>query len=301
MHFAGQEHQHPKRRSLEDQRRLAGALALVAMYMLAEVVGGLWANSLALLADAGHMLSDCAALALSVFAIWIARRPATPRRSYGYYRAEILAALVNGATLIAISIFIFVEAAQRLVAPPRVEGELLMLIALGGLVVNVLGLWIVAGRRSESLNVRGAWLHMASDALGSVAAIAAGLGVWAFSWNWVDPIASILIGLLVIRSAWHLVSEAVAILMESTPGHIDVDQVRDRLMALPGTSEVHDLHIWTITSGVEALSAHVVIEDGCSHDALLKQIREELYRQFGIDHITIQLEPLGFEERRAVF
>lgn len=292
---------HAHARTAGDERRLAWALALIAIYMIAEFAGGLLANSLTLLADAGHMLSDCAALALSLFAIWIARRPATPRRTYGYYRAEILAALVNGATLIAISIVIFVEAFERLHAPPAVKAGLMTIVALGGLAVNLFGMWILSAGRAGSLNIRGAWLHMLGDALGSVAALVAGILIQWRGWYWVDPVASVAIGLLVIHSAWNLVSEAVAILMESTPHHIDADEVHDCLMNLPGTSEVHDLHIWTITSGVEALSAHIVVEDGQTHEAILTQVRNELHARFGIDHITIQLEPHGFEERRMPF
>lgn len=286
-------------RSARNQRSLAWALILVAGYMVAEIVGGLMANSLALLADAGHMLSDAAALSLSLFAMWIARRPPNARRTYGYYRAEILAALVNGATLIAIAIIIVIEAIKRFGSPPEVQGLLMTSIAVGGLAVNVAGLWILSGGRSESLNVRGAWLHMLTDALGSVAVIVAGAGIWAFGWYWIDPAASVAIALLVVHSAWALVAEAVAILMESTPGHLDIDEVRNVLVAIDGVQEVHDLHVWTITSGFEALSAHVVIDEVQAHAAMLSKIRQLVHDRFGIDHVTIQLEPEGFEEHRA--
>ncbi len=292
-------HQHNsshESRSIRDQKRLTWALVLVVGYMVAEIIGGLAANSLALLADAGHMFSDSAALLLSVFAVWIARRPPTPRRTYGYYRAEILAALINGATLIAISGWIFVEAIHRFSAPPAVQGKLLTMIAVGGLIVNLVGLVILGQGKSDSLNVRGAWLHMLTDTLGSVAAITAGILIWAVGWNWVDPVASALIGLLVIHSAWNLVTEAVAILMESTPGHIDLDEVRNALISVSGTREVHDLHVWTITSGLDALSAHVIIDEGQQSHTLLAEIRRMLHLRFGIDHMTIQIEPLDFRE-----
>jgi cobalt-zinc-cadmium efflux system protein len=272
-------------------------LALVLLYLVAEVIGGWWANSLALLADAGHMLSDAAALGLALFALWIAQRPADPRRTFGYYRAEILAALANGATLIAIAVYIFIEAFRRLAEPPEVMGGLMMGVACGGLVVNVIGLWILNAGKHGSLNVRAAWLHVLGDTLGSVGAIVAGILMWAFQWYWADPVASVLIGALVLYSAWALVKESVAVLMESTPQNLDVDQIRDSIIAIDGVLAVHDLHIWTITSGLNSLSAHVVVRDGADHAAVLRDVREALHEQFGIDHLTIQIEPAGFEER----
>jgi cobalt-zinc-cadmium efflux system protein len=261
--------------------------------MVAEVIGGLAANSLALLADAGHMFSDAAALALALFAIWFARRPATPRHTYGYYRAEILAALVNDGSLVAIALFIFVEAYQRFLDPPVVEGGLMMGVAAGGLVVNLIGLWTLHGGRDASLNVRGAWLHVLSDTLGSLQAIIAGALILWFGWQWVDPVASVVIGLLVIHSSWALMRESVAVLMECAPGSVDVDAVRDRLMAIPGAQAVGDLHVWTITSGLVALSAHVVAERPSS--AVLHDLTHELEDRFGIYHTTIQFDPPGEE------
>jgi cobalt-zinc-cadmium efflux system protein len=276
-------------------------LVLVAGYMVAEVIGGWLGNSLALLADAGHMLSDAAALALSLFAIWIARQPPTPRRTFGYYRAEILAALVNGAVLAAIALWVCYEAYQRLWAPPEVKGGLLLGVALGGLAVNLVGLWLLRRGRSESLNVRAAWLHLLTDALGSVAALAGGVLVWAFGWNWADPVASVLISLLVIYSAWGLLKEAVDVLMEGAPGHLDVDAIRNAMLAVAGVREVHALHVWTITSGLEALSAHVVAEEGRPHREVLTALRATLHDRFGIGHLTIQIEEPDFEEHRTAF
>jgi cobalt-zinc-cadmium efflux system protein len=274
---------------------LTWTLALTVGYMVAEIVGGLASGSLALLADAGHMLSDAAALGLSLFAAWIAGRPPTPQHSYGYYRAEILAALANGATLIAIAIVIFIEAVRRLSAPEEIAGPLMMGIAAGGLAVNMLGLALLHGSKGESLNIHGAWLHLVADALGSVATLVAGALVWAFDWNWADPVASVAIGLLVIYSSWQLVKQAISILMESTPGHLNVDDVRSAMIATPGVCEVHDLHIWTITSGMESLSAHVRLEAGREPHAALEDLRRALHDRFGIDHITIQIEPQGPE------
>lgn len=282
-------------------RRLTVVLVLSAGYMIAELVGGLWTGSLALLADAGHMLSDVGALGLSLFAMWVARRPPTPRKTYGYYRAEILAAVVNAATLIAVSIFIFVEAYRRFRDPPEVQGGVMFAIAAGGLAVNLAGAWVLHGGRDESLNMRGAWLHVLADALGSVGAIAAGVLIWAFDWHWADPVTSVLIGLLVAYSSWRLLAEAVGVLMEFAPRGIDVDRVRDAVLAVPGVVAMHDLHVWTITSGRVSLSAHVVSTSNGHQPALLKHIRERLREEFGITHVTIQLEPEEFEERRADF
>jgi cobalt-zinc-cadmium efflux system protein len=281
--------------------RLAWTLGLTVGYMAAEIVGGYLADSLALLADAGHMFSDAAALALSLFAAWISLRPPTPQHTYGYYRAEILAALANGATLIAISIVIFIEAIRRLNAPEPVQGTLMFAIASGGLVINLAGLAILSGGRSDSLNIRGAWLHLLTDAMGSVAAIAAGAVVWAFGWYWADPVASIAIGLLVIYSSWELVRQAIAILMESTPLHLSLEAVQEAIRSVPAVCEVHDLHVWTITSGMESLSAHVVLNPGHEQQASLECVRQVLHERFGIDHITIQIDPAGQAECRSSF
>jgi cobalt-zinc-cadmium efflux system protein len=279
-----------------NRRRLAFTLGLVAVYMVAEFVGGLLSGSLALLADAGHMLSDAAALGLSLFAISISRRPPTPRRTWGYYRIEILAALVNGVALVVLSIFILREAIERFHDPGPIEAPVLMAIATGGLLVNLVSLGILSGGRDESLNVRGAWLHVLTDALGSVQAIAAGALIWGFGWTWADPAASVLISLLVIYSAWGLLRDTVGVLMEGAPPHIDVDEVRNCLMALPCVVDVHDLHVWTITSGMESLSCHVVVEDDQSYCDALTEVRTTLHGRFGIDHLTIQVEPAEMEE-----
>lgn len=277
-----------------NRRRLLLTLLLAAGYMVAEIVGGLVTHSLALLADAGHMLSDTAALGLSLFAVWIAERPPTPQRTWGYYRVEILAALANGAALVAISVFILIEAWHRLADPPKVWGAAMMGIAAGGLAVNLIGLKILEGGRHENLNIRGAWLHVLTDALGSIGAIVAAALIWAFRWHLADPIISALIGLLVVYSAWRLVAESVAVLMENAPRGIDVDEVYRTMKATPGVVNVHDLHVWTITSGMDSLSAHVVVADGHSAGDLLSELQATLHHGFGIDHITIQIEPEDF-------
>lgn len=271
------------------RRGLAITLALVLVYMVAEVIGGIASHSLALLADAGHMLSDAAALGLALFADWFARRPATTRHTYGYYRAEILAAVVNAASLIAIALIIFIEAYIRFQAPPEVHGGVMLAVASGGLVVNLVGLVVLHRGRNETLNSRGAWLHVLSDALGSIQAIVAGGLIMAFGWYWLDPLASVLIGVLVIVASWALMRESVAVLMESAPVHVDVDDVRTCLMRIPGVQAVRDLHVWTIASGLVALSAHIAAERppaGVLHD-----LRHELEDRFGIRHTTIQFDP----------
>lgn len=293
---AGHDHSGARGRS---SSRLALVLALVSLYAVAEVVGGLLSNSLALLADAGHMLSDAAALGLSLFAIWIARRPASPRHTYGYYRAEILAAVANAATLLAIAIYIFIEAYGRLGEPPEVQGPLMMGIAGGGLVINLIGLGILHSGRSESLNVRGAWLHVLSDALGSIGAIAAGGLIWAFGWYWTDPVASVIIGLLVLHAGWQLLKEGTEVLMGAAPANIDLEEVRDALLAEPGVVDVHDLHVWTITSGLPSLSAHVVVREDRFGWETLESVRELVHDRFDIDHVTVQLETPSLQERET--
>jgi len=280
------DHHGSKERSF---KRLSMTLGLVSLYMVAEVVGGLLTNSLALLADAGHMLSDAVSLALALFALWVAQKPRSPERTFGYHRTEILAALANGVTLVAIAIYIVVEAWNRFRSPRDVDGQTMMWIAIGGLAVNLAGLWILHGGRDESLNVKGAWLHVMADTLGSVQAIVAGALIWAFGWNLADPIASVLIALLVTWSSWTLLRESVNVLMEATPGHIDAEEVEEALTAVDGVTEVHDLHVWTITSGFESLSVHARIE-GRDRVEILREMRRVIREQFEIEHSTVQLE-----------
>jgi cobalt-zinc-cadmium efflux system protein len=280
-----------------NRKALVVVLCLAATYMVVQVVGAFYTNSLALLADAGHLLSDVGAIALSLFAIWIAQKPATPRHTYGYYRTEILAALVNGAALIAISIIIFIEAYRRLMDPQPVVGGVVMMVALGGLVVNVSSLLILNRGRKESLNVRGAWLHIFTDLLGTFGVLTSGFLIWRFGWYWADPAASFAIGSLVIYASWHLLREAVGVLLEGTPAHIDPSVVREAIAGVDGVVDVHDLHIWTITSGMEALSGHVVVPDGGrAYGEVLTDVHALLHDRFGIDHVTIQAEPPWFEE-----
>jgi len=264
-------------------------LGLVLAYMCAEAVGGLLTGSLALLADAGHMLSDAASLGLALFALWIAQKPRTPERTFGYYRTEILAALVNGATLVAIAVFIVVEAWERFEGTREVDGWPMMWIAVGGLAVNLVGMAVLHGGKDESLNLRGAWLHVLSDTLGSLQAIVAGVLIWVYGWHWADPAASVLIAGLVTWSSWSLLRDAVNVLMEATPRHLDAGEIQRALAAVPGVREVHDLHVWTITSGFESLSVHVRVAER-DRDEALAELRALLRERFGIDHSTIQIE-----------
>jgi cobalt-zinc-cadmium efflux system protein len=270
-------------------RRLSLVLALSATVMVAEAVGGVLAHSLALLADAGHMLADVAALGLALFVARVAQRPATPERSYGLARLEILAALVNGAALIVIAAGIAIEAWQRLRAPPAIHGTLVVGVATLGLLTNLVSMRILHRDHDHSLNQRGAYLHVLSDALGSVGALAAGAIVLLTGWMLADPLISVAIGLLILRSAWRLVRESADILLEATPAHISLTTVHDRLAGIAGVSSVHDLHVWTLTSGVIAMSGHLVVRDPGANQRILEAAQERL-RSLGVHHMTVQME-----------
>jgi cobalt-zinc-cadmium efflux system protein len=277
-------------------------LLLTAAYMVAEAVGGWFTGSLALLADAGHMLADVAALALALLAAWFGSRPATPRKTFGYYRLEILAAFGNGVALALVSLFVIWEAYERWTAPPVVERSGLMtVVAAGGLLVNLVCAWLLHADHEKDLNVRGAWLHVIGDALGSVGAIAAGALMIFYGWYAADPLFSALIGLLIIWSSWNLIREATNVLLEGTPAHINLAAVEEAILDTSGVEDVHDLHVWTITSGRDALSAHVTHAHDVSPPELLKSLRARLHTQFGVDHLTIQMETSDFEDETFHF
>ena len=273
----------------ESRRRLALALGITAAVMVAEAVGGWLAGSLALLADSGHMLADAAALGLALFAARVAQRPATPERSFGLLRVEILAALVNGALLIAIAVGIGIEAWHRLRAPPVVDGLLLLGVAAVGLVANLVALGILHRGHQHSLNQRGAYLHVLGDLLGSVGALTAGAVVVATGWTLADPLISVLIALLVLASAWRLIKESADVLMEATPDHIALGDVHDRIATVPGVDSVHDLHVWTVTSGVVAMSGHLVVRNPTDNQPVLEEVQGRM-RDLGINHVTVQME-----------
>jgi cobalt-zinc-cadmium efflux system protein len=292
---------HKHGRASDSRRKLSLVLVLTAIYMVAEAMGGWWTGSLALMADAGHMLTDVAALGLALLAAWFSARPATSNKTFGYHRLEILAALVNGVTLVVISILILYEAYQRWASPPLVRGNVVMLIATGGLGINLISAWILHGRHEIDLNIRGAWLHVISDALGSVGAIVAGALMWLYGWYAADPLFSALIGILIVWSSWRLIRESTNVLLEGTPAHINLAAVEESILCTEGVNNVHDLHVWTITSGREALSAHVIHDYDVSQPELLKELRAKLHDRFGVDHLTIQMETPDFEDETFHF
>jgi len=282
-------HNHVDART-QNRRRLLFVLVMALGYAGIEFVGGLLTHSLALLADSLHMISDVAALALSLLAVWMASRPASNRRTFGNSRAEILAALANGLALAVVAVFITVHAIERFRAPQDVQGDGIIVVATGGLIINLISLWILEAGRGDSLNVRGAWLHVASDTLASVGVIIAGVGIWAYGWIWLDPAISIIVSILVMLSAWHLIREALDVLMETMPGHLDPEAIRNSLLAVPGVSALHCLHVWTIGNGEVSLSSHLIVDRTAEPESLLRDVRRELTDRFEIEHTTIQIE-----------
>jgi cobalt-zinc-cadmium efflux system protein len=264
-------------------------LGITVTFLVAEVLGGLLSGSLALLADAGHMLTDAGSLALSLFAIRMTRRPANAEKTYGYVRLEILAALVNGAALLLIAGFIVVEAWQRLRNPVEVRGSIMLAVAAVGLCVNVVGARLLHAHAHDNLNVRGAYLHVLGDLLGSLGAIAAGIVILTTGWTPADAIISVVIAALILISAWRLVREATDVLLEAAPPHIDVEDVVRELRDLQGLDQVHDVHVWTLTSGFVALSAHGVVDDPSDHTRVLDEVQRRMKAR-GIEHVTFQIE-----------
>jgi cobalt-zinc-cadmium efflux system protein len=268
--------------------------------MLAEAVGGWMINSLALIADAGHMLTDVAAMVLTLGAAWFAERPATSSKTYGYYRLEILAAFANGTVLALLSAWVIYEAVMRWQDSPEVGGWELTAIAAGGLAVNLFAAYLLRTTHKHDLNLRGAWLHVIGDLFGSVAAILAGVAIVAFGWFWADALSSLVISGIIIYGSWRLMLESVNVLLEGTPRHIDLSAVESSILDTEGVSGVHDLHVWTISSGIDALSVHISHADSISHSELLSVVRQKLHDRFGIDHLTIQMETLD-RETEAVY
>ncbi len=264
-------------------------LAITAVVMIAEAVGGWLAHSLALVADAGHMLADVGALGLSLLVASLAHRPVTAERTFGLLRLEILAALVNGAALIVISLGIGIEAYQRFRAPTAVHGGLLLVIAALGLAANAAGVALLHRGHNHSLNQRGAYLHVMSDLLGSFGALVAGVIILATGWVQADPIISVLIAVLILGSAWRLVRESTDVLLEAAPAHIPLSDVHDRIASIPGVRSVHDLHVWTVTSGVIAMSGHLVVGDPADNQRVLEAVQQRL-GGMGIGHVTVQME-----------
>jgi cobalt-zinc-cadmium efflux system protein len=275
-----------------NQRRLLVALTITGLMTIVELAGGLISNSLALIGDAGHMFTDTLALGLSLFALNLAKRPASQTKTYGYYRAEILAALVNGTILVLVSGYIFYEAYHRFVEPPEVRGGLMLIVAAIGLAANVVGISVLRSAGSRNLNVKGAFLHMWSDTLSSVGVIAAGAIIFVTGRTIADPIISIIIGVLILRGAGGLVWESINILLEAVPKNLDVSRINDAIRKIKGVRDIHDVHLWAITSGMYAMSCHLLIEDqmvsNCTQ--IVDEVNRMLSQEFGISHSTVQLE-----------
>src|ERR671910_3905985 len=290
------EHDHTTNARDGNRRALALVLALTASFTVVEIIGGILTGSLALLADAGHMLSDNLSLGVALFAAWLAGRPETPEKSFGYKRAEILAALANGVTLVAISIWIFAEAFSRLREPPEILGGPMLVIAALGLIVNVVGAVVLSRSGGESLNMQGALRHVIADALGSLGTIAAALVIVLTGWRYADPIASAAIAALILASSWSLLRDSTNILLEAAPRNINTEEVGRKMVGAEGVVEIHDLHVWTITSGFPALSAHVLVGRSEDCHARRRDLEDLLAEEYGISHTTLQVDHVGDHE-----
>ena len=272
------------------RRALGLALLLALSVLVAEVVGGILTNSLALLADSGHVLSDVLAVSIALTAIWMANRPASTRQTFGFQRAEVLAAAANGVILLVVAAFVFWQAALRLGDPPDVDSAPMLLIAAAGLLANVVSAVILHRHQADSINVRGAFYHVLGDALGSVGAVVAGVVMLATGWFLADALASLVIGALIVFGAYRLLRESLAVLLESVPSHIDAKAVEVALTSSIGVSALHDLHIWTVTSGMVALSCHCELSGEQESDQVLAELCDMLHERFAIHHVTIQPE-----------
>ena len=274
----------------QSRGRLKITLVLTASYMAAEIIGGLLTGSLALLADAAHMATDVGGLAFALFAIWIGQRPPDARKTFGYYRAEILAAVANGALLFGVAFYILFEAYQRFREPVRVASGAMLAVAAVGLAVNVFGMYLLRAGARESLNVKGAYLEVMGDLLGSVGVLVAAGVIWLTGWNWVDPAFSVLIGLFILPRTWRLLREAVDVLLEAIPAQVELSAVEQALAEPRGVEGVHDLHAWSITSGKNLLTGHVRVAEGVDRDEVLRELRKLLQERFGFDHVTLEIE-----------
>lgn len=266
---------------------------------LVEFLGGKFAHSLALTADAAHMLTDAGALGLAFFAAWIARQPATRKMSYGFHRVEILAALVNGVLLVTLAVFLIRQAFIRFASPASLRGDLMLGVGGVGLLFNLLIALFLSRYFRQNINVRGALYHVLADLLGSVGVVTAGLIVWKTGWAYADPVVGLGIAFLIVWGAWQILRNVVRILLEATPARVDMDRLEKRLLALPGVAEICDLHVWTITSGRESLSAHLAVRPSSDTRSLLEEINQLLSHEFGIHHTTIQFEEAGHKPHRA--
>ncbi|HEY6806093.1 MAG TPA: cation diffusion facilitator family transporter [Pyrinomonadaceae bacterium] len=286
-------HGHSHTPAGKNKKRLAIVLALTTAYLIAEVVGGLLTHSLALLADAGHMLTDVAGLGLALLAIQFAERPATPERTYGFYRVEILAALTNAVVLIGISIYILYEAYQRFRNPPEIQSGVMLAVAAVGLIVNIAGIYLLRAASEESLNMKGAYFEVLSDMLTSIGVIVAAIIMLTTGWYYADPIISAGIGLFILPRTWMLLKDAVGVLLEGTPSDVNLTNLRESIASVEGVASVHDLHVWSLTSGVNAMSVHTVLADHALHDEVLAAVQKRVIHDFKIAHATVQVECQG--------
>jgi len=277
------------------QKRLAMVFGLTSFYFAVEVVGGVLTKSLALLADAGHMLTDVAGVGLALLAIRFAARPASPERTYGFHRVEILAALTNSVVLVGISFYILYEAYQRWLQPPEVDGQAMLGVAVVGLIVNIAGMMILRSGSSESLNMKGAYFEVLSDMLTSIGVIIAAIVMLTTGWYYADPLISAGIGLFILPRTWTLMKEAVGVLLEGVPSDVNLTDLRETVSKVPGVISVHDLHVWSLTSGINAMSAHAVLEEGATYTDVLAAIHVAVTNGFKISHVTIQIEPPGWQ------
>jgi len=273
----------------QQRRNLLIVLLMTGIFMVIEVIGGFLAQSLALLADAGHMFTDATALGLSYFAIWMASRPAPAERTFGYHRLEILATVVNTVVLLLVSFWILVEAYHRFADPPEVIGLPMLIIGAVGLGINILGMKLLQAHSESSLNVESAYLELLGDAISSIGVIVGAVVIWITGWSRIDPLISVGISVLIIWRTWRLLSQATNVLMESAPSRLVVREVGKAMGQVAGVVSIHDLHIWTITSGLDSLSAHVMVLPGTGRDDILRALQHLLREQFGIDHVTLQI------------
>ena len=286
----GEAHAHRHTAAARSRPVLVATLALTSAFIVVEGAAGFWTGSLALLADAGHMLTDAGSLGLALFAIWVASRPPTPAKTYGYYRAEILAALVNALVLLAVAAAVLFEAWERFRHPAPVRAGPMLVVAALGLAVNLVCAWLLHRGAGASLTVRAAYLEVVSDALASVGVVAAAVVVMLTGWTGADPLVSAAIALVIVPRTWSLLRQAVNVLLEGTPAHLELGEIEAAMTRVPGVRRVHDLHVWTLTSGREAMSAHVVVDDIAESERLLEALHAVLHARFGIDHTTVQLE-----------
>lgn len=290
----GHGHTHEISGSGRNKKPLAIVFCLTFFYLIVEVIGGFWTGSLALLADAGHMLTDVAGVGLALLAIWFAEKPASPEKTYGYYRVEILAALTNAVVLIFISLYILYEAYQRFKNPPEVQSAGMLAVAVVGLVINIASVFILRSGSKESLNMKGAYFEVLSDMFTSIGVIIAGVIMLTTGWYYADPLISAGIGLFILPRTWSLLKDAVGVLLEGTPSDVNIATLREYLSKIEGIAEIHDLHVWSLTSGVNALSVHAVLADGTEHDDVLERIHNCCTAEFKITHVTAQTERVGF-------